>query len=121
MPLFEYKGVDPNGKNVKGTIDSDSAKSARLKLKGKGVYTTALKESASEKKGAQKKTLSFGGGVKLRNLTLMTRQLATMVKARIPLDEALAAVVEQTDDPKLKSVMSQIKESVNEGKSLADS
>jgi general secretion pathway protein F len=121
MALFEYKGVDPSGKNVKGTVDADSSKAARQRLKSRGIYTTELRERTAEKKGEKNKALSIGGGVKLQNLTLMTRQLATMVKARIPLDEALEAVVEQTDDPKLKSVMSQVKESVNEGKSLADS
>src|SRR3954468_2366442 len=121
MALFEYKGVDPNGKQVKGSIDAESAKNARIRLKSKGVYTTDLKER-SQKKGASQSVLDVGrGSVNLRNLTMMTRQLATMIKARIPLDDALNAVVEQTDDQKLKSIMSQVKESVNEGKSLADS
>ena len=51
----------------------------------------------------------------------MVASVRSMIKARIPLDEALEAVVEQTDDPKLKTVMSQVKSSVNEGKSLAES
>lgn len=121
MPLFEYKGMDPAGKASKGTIDADSAKAARMRLKQKGIYTTDLKERTT-KGGEAKSVLEVAtGGVKLRSITLMTRQLATMVKARIPLDDALSAVVDQTDDQKLKSIMAQLKESVNEGKSLADS
>ena len=54
-------------------------------------------------------------------LLVAGQELATLVKARIPLDEALAALIEQTDDSKLKTIMSQIRESVNEGKSLAAS
>lgn len=122
MPLFEYKGVTGTGKNAKGVIEADSAKTARAKLKSKGVFTTALyeksKEADKEPKGPK---LGFGGGVKMKNFTLMTRQLATLIKARIPLDEALAALIEQTDDAKLKAIMSQVKVSVNEGKSLAKS
>lgn len=122
MALFEYKGVDPKGKAVKGSIDADSAKSARIKLKGKGVYTTDLKERSQKKGGDKQSALEVvTGSVNLRNLGLMTRQLSTMIKARIPLDEALNAIVDQTDDSKLKSVMAHVRDSVNEGKSLADS
>jgi len=123
MPLFEYKGVGPGGKAAKGAIEADSAKTARAKLKGRGIFPTELKEK-SAKQGQQQNSIPLtgsGGGVKMRNLTLMIRQMATLVKARIPLDDALAALVEQTDDNRLKSVMAQIRTSVNEGKSLADS
>lgn len=123
MPLFEYKGVGPGGKAAKGTIESESSKAARIKLKQRGVFTTDIKEKNTQKQLAgQKEKYSFGGsGVKMKNLTMMIRQLSTLVKARIPLDEALAALIEQTDDSKLKTIMSQIRESVNEGKSLAAS
>ncbi len=121
MAIFEYKGVSSDGKPTKGTVDADSSKSARLKLKQRGVFISEIKERTGEKKGQGKSVISFGGTVNSKNLTLMIRQLSTMIKARIPLDEALEAVVEQTDDPKLKSVMSQVKASVNEGRSLADS
>ncbi len=122
MPLFEYKGVGPGGKAAKGAIEADSAKTARAKLKGRGIFTTDIKEKSAAKQKENRIPLSGGGGgVKMGNLTLMIRQMATLVKARIPLDEALGALVEQTDDNKLKSVMAQIRTSVNEGKSLAES
>jgi len=122
MPLYEYKGVGEGGKSTKGTIDAESPKSARLRLKQRGIFTTDLNEKSAEKTGKGGNTrVAIGGKVKMKNLTLMVRQMATLIKARIPLDEALAALVEQTDDTKLKSIMSQIRESVNEGKSLAES
>ncbi len=121
MAIFEYKGVSAGGKPTKGTVDADSSKSARQKLKQRGIFISEIKERTGEKRSQGKSAISFGGSVSSKNLTLMTRQLSTMIKARIPLDEALEAVVEQTDDPKLKSVMSQVKATVNEGKSLADS
>lgn len=123
MPLYEYKGVGEGGKAAKGTIEADSPKSARLRLKQKGVFTTDLSEKKGDIGGAhEKKIIRIGSGrVKGKNLTLMVRQMATLIKARIPLDEALSALVEQTEDTKLKSIMSQIREAVNEGKSLADS
>lgn len=126
MPLYEYKGVGDSGKATKGTIEADSPKTARLRLKQKGIYTTDISERKGDLAGANeklgKKVVRFGSGkVKGKNLTLMVRQMATLIRARIPLDEALGALVEQTEDNKLKSIMSQIRESVNEGKSLADS
>jgi general secretion pathway protein F len=121
MAIFEYKGVSSAGKPTKGTVDADSTKSARQKLKQKGIFISEIKERTGEKQSQSRSGFNFGGTVSSKNLTLMIRQLATMIKARIPLDEALDAVVEQTDDPKLKSVMSQVKATVNEGKSLADS
>lgn len=122
MPLFEYKGVGPGGKAAKGAIEADSAKTARAKLKGRGIFTTDLKEKSASKGKENKLPIpGAGGGVKMRSLTMMIRQMSTLVKARIPLDEALSALVEQTDDTKLKSILAQIRTSVNEGRSLADS
>jgi len=121
MALFDYKGVDSGGKAIKGTIDADSSKAARAKLKQRGVYTTEIKARKRTASKKDKPSSFVSGGVKLKNLNMMNRQLATLVKARIPLDDALTALVEQTDDPKLKSILSQIKTSVNEGNSLAKS
>lgn len=120
MPIFEYKGVGPEGKQIKGTVDADSSRTARQKLKTRGIYTTDLKERSLDSKPGSRSTSGSQTTVKLKSLTLMIRQLSTMVKARIPLDDALSAIVDQTDDPKLKSIMSQVNTSVNEGKSLAD-
>lgn len=122
MAIFEYKGVGPDGKQAKGTVEADSSRTARQKLKSRGIYTTDLKERSLDSRAGSGARSSSGGQttVKLKSLTLMIRQLSTMVKARIPLDDALSAIVDQTDDPKLKSIMSQVNSSVNEGKSLAD-
>lgn len=122
MAIFEYKGVGPEGKQAKGTVEADSSRTARQKLKSRGIYTTDLKERSLDSRAGSGARASSGGQttVKLKSLTLMIRQLSTMVKARIPLDDALSAIVDQTDDPKLKSIMSQVNSSVNEGKSLAD-
>ena len=110
------------GKPAKGAIEADSAKSARAKLKGRGVFPTEIFEKSAQKNQKESSIPVPGrGGVKMRNLTMMIRQMATLIKARIPLDEALAALVEQTDDNKLKSIIAQVRTSVNEGKSLADS
>ena len=59
MPLFEYKGVDPKGKAAKGTVDAESGKAARQKLKSRGIYTTEIKERAAEKGGNKNSVLQL--------------------------------------------------------------
>ena len=124
MPVFAWEGRTRQGQVKKGVIEAASQKTARLRLKQKGVMTTEISER-SAKAGAKGDKRATGkgtsGSVNHKNVTMMTRQLATLIKARIPLDEALAALIEQTDDNKLKSILSNVRESVNEGKSLAES
>jgi general secretion pathway protein F len=121
VPVFEYKGIGPGGKPAKGFVESDNAKNARQRLKAKGIFVSDIVEKKGSTNVPGKEGNTSTGGVKLKNLTTMVRQLSTLVKARIPLDEALAALIEQTDDAKLKTVLAQIRDSVNEGKSLATS
>lgn len=114
MPIFEYKGIDKYGKNVRSTIDADNSKTAKAKLKKDGIYVFELRDKTKiEKKPGQKR--GSGRGVAVEDLSRMTRQLATMLKANVPLVESLAAVAEQTEQPTLKEAVADIKNMVNEG------
>lgn len=118
MPLFEYKGLTRDGKNTKGVVDSDNLRAARLKLKKDGIFVVAIedkKKSASKKKSTLKVR---SGSVPVKDLSLMTRQLATLIKANIPLVDALTAVSEQVDNPVLAEAVADCKNMVNEGQSL---
>lgn len=117
MPLYEYRGLSKDGKNVKGTLDSDNLRTARLKLKKDGIYVVDIKDkkkSSGVKKSAMRKT----GSVPIKDLSLMTRQLATLIKANIPLVDALAAISEQVENPILSEAISDCKNMVNEGQPL---
>lgn len=117
MPIYEYKGLNRAGKNVKGTIDSDSAKNAKLKLKKDGIYVIDLRnKSKVAQRGKSKKVGSKSVGVS--DLSMMTRQLATLQKANVPLVDCLAAVSDQVENLTLKEAMADIKNMVNEGSSL---
>ncbi len=118
MPIFEYRGLNSKGNNVKGDIDAENVRAARLKLKKDGIFVTDLKDRArkvtrtdSSRKGSQK-------SVGVAELSMMTRQLATLIKANIPLVDSLAAVSEQVENPFLSMVVADIKNAVNEGGSL---
>ena len=117
MPVFEYKGMNKAGKSVRGNIDADSNRGARAKLKKDGIFVTEIKSHTSTKKEAKAKG-GLGGRVNIQDMTMMTRQLASLVKANIPLVECLSAVSEQVENPSLKSALAQIRDSVNEGGQL---
>jgi general secretion pathway protein F len=119
MPLYEYKALGSDGKVSKGLIEADSQKTARLKLKKQNLMVTEIIEKSLAKKTAGASIPFFGGRVSQEDIANMTRQLASLVKANIPLVDALNALVEQLDSVGLKTVVSQVRESVNEGSSLA--
>jgi general secretion pathway protein F len=125
MPIFEYRGLTRSGQNTKGIIDSENLRAARIKLKKDGIYVVDIKDkkSASNAANKKKKNQNSGKSVPVRDLALMTRQLATLIKANIPLVDALSAVSEQVENPTLKEAIADSKNAVNEGapfyKSLA--
>ncbi len=149
MPVFEYKGLSGGGKAVSGMVDADSARAARTKLRKDGVFPTELREQRGTSKPAAKPRPKKGNGkggaagvaeqppkkvslnmevdlgrffqrIKVTDVAVTTRQLATLVGAGIPIVEALAAVADQTDNDKFRVVLTEIKEKVNEGSSLAE-
>lgn len=123
MPVFEYSALDGKGKKRVGIVDADSPVSARQKLRDGGLFPTAVKETAkAQDEGKSARSVSIPGlfgGVKTRSVSIMTRQLATLAGAGMPLVTALEILVPQTDNPRLKKVMAQVKDSIVEGNSLA--
>ncbi len=123
MPVFAYRGLAPNGRNVAGVIDADSARNARGKLRELGIFPTDLNEEESAARGiaTQWQWLpSFRRGIKAPELSLLTRQLSTLLGAGVQLTEALGTLGEQSERPHVKRILSQVRERVREGSSLAD-
>lgn len=120
MAIFEYKALDRAGKNVKGIIEADSAKTARARLKKDNLILTSINEkNAANKDNRAAFSGSLFGRIKQSDIALTTRQLASLVKANIPLIDALNALIDQTENQKLKIVLSTVRSDVNEGSSLA--
>ncbi len=118
MPIFEYRGLNKQGRNIKGTIDSDSARTARAKLKKDGVYVVNLADKTKTAKKVKGTGQRSTRGVSVQDLSMMTRQLATLLKANVPLVESLSAVAEQVQNVTLSEAISDIKNMVNEGATL---
>jgi general secretion pathway protein F len=122
MAVFEYRGIlAANGKQVHGVRDADNAKALRAVLKREGVLLTGASEEVKAKVGGRK---SIDAGslfrrVSVADVAMMTRQLATLVTAGIPLVEAVGALIEQVDKLELKRVLTQVVDRLNEGGSLA--
>ena len=117
MPIFEYKGLSRDGKSVKGIVDAENLRAARSKLKKDNVYVIDIKDKKKvdpKKKSGPRRTKKVG----VKDLSLMTRQLATLIRANIPLVDALTAVSEQVENPVLSEALADCKNMVNEGSTL---
>lgn len=118
-PMFDYKALQATGKVQKGIVEAENQKAARVKLKKQGLMVTEINEKTAAKPRTAGEIPFFGGRVSAKEIAMMTRQLASLVKANIPLVEALNALVEQTENDRLKVILSQVRQDVNEGSSLA--
>lgn len=120
MPVFEYKGFDSTGKAVRGKIDGDYAKIARAKLRKQGIFPTELIEQKTIERTKKGFSLTrFLKRIKISDIAVMTRQLATLIKANVPIVDALVAIIDQIEHERLKLILTDVKEQVNEGSSLA--
>ena len=124
MPVYEYIGLDVGGRRRKGIVDAGSVAAARQKLRETDVFPVEVSEASDRKR---EKTAAGGGAIHLfrrvglQELALMTRQLATLLGAGLPLVPSLSALIAHIRNPLLKTTLAQIREEVNEGNSLTQS
>ena len=120
MAAFEYIALDPRGREQKGLIEADSARQARQLLREKQWSPLDVKQ-AKAKEDTGGGGFAFGRGRSARDLALVTRQLATLVQAALPIEEALRAAAAQSSSQKIKSMLLAVRARVMEGHSLAGS
>jgi general secretion pathway protein F len=127
MPAFEYVAVDAAGRERKGVLEGDTARHVRQLLRDQQLLPVAVAEVVGEQRqaaatGARRRlSLNLQRGLGAGDVALITRQLATLVKSALPLEEALLAVSQQTDKPKVRNIMLGVRSKVMEGHTLADS
>jgi general secretion pathway protein F len=118
MGAYQYVAVDSGGKEHRGVLEGDTPRHVRQLLREKQLLPVEVAEvEARERK--TRRQISFQRGISGLDLALLTRQLATLVKAGLPLEEALLAVSEHTEKPRLKSIVLGVRAKVLEGHSLA--
>jgi len=120
MAAFEYIALDSKGREKKGVIEGDTQRQVRQMLRDKDMMPLQIDTAANQEKKQQDKPVQISRrSISATDLALFTRQLATLVRAAIPLDEALSAVGQQTEKPRIKSMVFALRSKILEGHTLA--
>jgi len=118
VSVFEYKAIDINGKESSGIIEGDSQKSARHLLQAQ--HLTIVEIAKSNRKLSQTKSW-LAPILSMTDVSLFMRQLASLLQAAMPIDEALQTIATHSHKKHVKKTIQQVRSSVTEGKSLASS
>jgi general secretion pathway protein F len=125
VAVFEYRGIQiATGKAIKGYRDAENARALRQLLRRDGVLLTAASEENEQKEAKARRNLDLLAVFRrpsISDVAVMTRQLATLVRAGVPLLESIAALTEQVENEQLVRVLRTVRESLNEGTSFSKS
>lgn len=120
MGAFEYTALDNRGKQQRGVLEGDAPRQIRQQLRERGLTPLDVQEVSGRKRGGIPKLSLARNRISVTELALFTRQLATLVKAGLPLESALQATSQQTDNARTERVALGIRSKILEGHSLAD-
>jgi type IV pilus assembly protein PilC len=126
MPDYKYTAIDRNGAQTSGKIEATNDEQARQKLMAKGLMVTTLANDAGSAKPAAaqaapaKAGFTFGSKVSQNDVTIMTRQLATLIVAGLPLLRALELITKQERNPAFKVILANVADSVSQGNNLSE-
>ncbi|WEM42181.1 type II secretion system inner membrane protein GspF [Photobacterium sp. DA100] len=121
MAAFEYKALDAKGRQKKGVLEGDTARQVRQQLREQGMIPVEVVQTHEREKKKASGGFQLRRGISTTELSLITRQLATLVQASMPLEECLKAVAEQSEKPRLKNMLLAVRSRVVEGYTLSDS
>lgn len=121
MAAFEYIALNDKGREEKGIFEADSSRQVRQMLRDKGLAPLSVTATREEKASSNAFGNLFKPTLSIRELALVTRQLATLIAASLPIEEALLAVSKQSEKPKTKAMLIAVRSKVLEGFSLANS
>ena len=117
MPVYEYTALDAGGRQVSGIVEAESAAEARRKVRGLDRWPVDLVEADCRARAERR--LPGGSRRLAAQAPLLTRRLAAMLDAGIPLTAALSGLIEQSDERGIKTVLAQLREAVSEGRSFS--
>jgi general secretion pathway protein F len=122
MGAYEFTALDTGGKERHGIIEGDTPRHVRAQLRDQQLLPVTVNEVVAQEARRQAKPrfgITLGGGVSTAELSMLTRQLATLSKAGLPLEEALLAVSQQSEKPRVQSLLLGVRAKVLEGHTLA--
>ena len=122
MGAFEYVALDKSGKERTGVLEGDSPRQIRQQIREQGMIPLSVDEAAHRENKKQHKgfSISLRRGISAADLSLLTRQLATLVRSGLPLDEATQTIARQAEKPRIQSLMLGVRARIMEGHTLAD-
>ena len=120
MPAFRFEAIDQAGKSQKGVLDADSARSARSQLRTQGLTPLVVEAASTRTRGERKQRLSLGKRLSEREQAILTRQLASLLTAGLPLGETLSVLTEQSERDYVRELMAAIRGEVLGGHSFAN-
>ncbi len=121
MPAFRYEAVDAAGATKKGVVNADSARAARSDLRSQGLVPIMVDAIATQvDELGQVKIRAFGDRLSTTELALFTRQLASLLEASLPLEQAFTALLEQAERPYVRDLVASIRSELMGGASLSD-
>ena len=119
MGAFEYTALNSGGRKNRGTLEADSAKAARQQLRARGLIPLEVTAAAESTGTGSASFLSGSPGLSVKALALLTRQIATLLRAGIPLEETLGAIANQSRNQKVRRIVLAVRAKVLEGHSFA--
>jgi general secretion pathway protein F len=120
MPAFRFEAIDQAGKSQTGVLDADSARAARSQLRTQGLTPLVVEAAGSRTRGERKQRLSLGKRLSQREQAILTRQLASLLIAGLPLGETLSVLTEQSERDYIRELMAAIRAEVLGGHSFAN-
>ena len=120
MTLYTYTALDKKGKTKKGTQEADSPRLLRQALRSEGLAPVDVEPAAVKQESTAARTSLFTRKASVSEIAMITRQLATLVAAAIPIEECLQALSQQVSKPHLQAMIKGIRARVLEGHTLSD-
>ncbi|WP_289029040.1 type II secretion system inner membrane protein GspF [uncultured Paraglaciecola sp.] len=120
MAAYAYQAMEKSGKTKNGVLEGDNPRQVRQLLREQGLIPMQVDQVAEKERKSQQGFTLFKNTISASDLSLLTRQLSTLVESALPIEEALLAVAEQCEKPRQKNMMMAVRSKVVEGHTLAD-
>jgi general secretion pathway protein F len=115
MQAFHYQAIDATGHAVTGVVQADSPREARMQLRARGLLPSVLDKATARERARQ----PWARGLGAAELSLLTRQMATLLDSGLTMEQALAALIEEVESPLTREVLAGVKAEIMAGASLA--
>jgi general secretion pathway protein F len=115
MEAFQYQALNAAGRTLSGVVQADTARQARAQLRAQGLLPSMVKQVHARERAQQ----VWARGITATELSLVTRQLATLLDSGLTLEQSLNALIEEAADPMTREVLTGVKTEVTSGQSLA--